>query len=169
MLKKVKKHMKDLDIKLHIQTASLEELSEVEQDLIAKAKEATFTSYAPYSRFKVGAACLLDSGKILTGSNQENAAYPSGLCAERTLLFYAGAAHPEEGVQTLAIAARNEADRFTRQPIVPCGACRQVMLETQSRSHHNLRILLYGEDQIYLIDSVEDILPLAFHPESMNP
>lgn len=161
--------MKDVNIKLNIQIASFEELSKEEQELIQKAKEATFTSYAPYSRFKVGAACRLDGGEVLSGSNQENAAYPSGLCAERTLLFYAGASHPDEGVQTLAIAARNEADHFTSSPVVPCGACRQVILETQIRSHHDIQILLYGEDFIYRIASVEDILPLAFLPESMKP
>ena len=107
---------------------SLDQLDEQDRALIEKAKEATSGSYTPYSRFQVGAAVLLDEGTIVTGSNQENAAYPSGICAERCALFYAGAHYPEAHPVTLAIAARN-ADGFTEQPISPCGACRQVMVE----------------------------------------
>jgi cytidine deaminase len=123
-------------------------------------------SYAPYSKFHVGAAALLKSGIIVTGSNQENAAYPSGLCAERTTLFYANSQYPDQPVLTLAIAARNEKG-FMKEPIPPCGACRQVILETENRFNHPVRILLYGEDGIYEAHSIEDLLPLTFTKESM--
>lgn len=138
-----------------------EELSESDQQLIEKAKEATYRSYAPYSKFNVGAAALLENGIIVTGSNQENAAYPSGLCAERTTLFYANSQYPDQPVITLAIAARDEKG-FLLQPISPCGACRQVILETQSRFGNKLRILLYGKNVVYDIATINDLLPLSF-------
>lgn len=138
-----------------------EELSEIDQQLIEKAKEATYRSYTPYSKFNVGAAALLGNDIIVTGSNQENAAYPSGLCAERTTLFYANSQYPDQPVTTLAIAARDEKG-FLVQPISPCGACRQVILETQNRFGNKLRILLYGENAIYDIATINDLLPLSF-------
>lgn len=138
-----------------------EELSEIDQQLIEKAKEATYRSYTPYSKFNVGAAALLGNGIIVTGSNQENAAYPSGLCAERTTLFYANSQYPDQPVTTLAIAARDEKG-FLVQPISPCGACRQVILETQNRFGNKLRILLYGKNAIYDIATINDLLPLSF-------
>ena len=109
--------------------------------------EATARSYAPYSHFSVGAAALLNNGTIVTGTNQENAAYPSGLCAERTTLFYANSQYPDPPVNTLAIAARTEKD-FIETPIPPCGAC-QVILETEKRYGQPIRILLYGKECIY--------------------
>lgn len=140
---------------------SFEELCKADQQLIEKAKEATYRSYSPYSRFNVGAAALLQNGIIVTGSNQENAAYPSGLCAERTTLFYANSQYPDQPVTTLAIAARDDKG-FLLQPIPPCGACRQVILETQNRFGNKLRILLYGKNMIYDIASINDLLPLSF-------
>lgn len=140
---------------------SLDQLDEQDRALIEKAKEATSGSYAPYSRFLVGAAVLLDDGTIVTGSNQENAAYPSGTCAERCALFYAGAHYPEAHPVTLAIAARN-ADGFTEQPISPCGACRQVMVETVRRSGRPMRLLLYGTQTCYAIDNALYLIPFAF-------
>ena len=124
-------------------------------------------SYAPYSKFKVGAAALLANGAIVTGSNQENAAYPSGLCAERTTLFYANSQYPDQAVLTLAIAARTEQD-FIDNPIPPCGACRQVILETETRYKHPVRILLYGKKEIYLIKGIRDLLPLSFDGSEME-
>ncbi|MBO5961222.1 MAG: cytidine deaminase, partial [Paludibacteraceae bacterium] len=120
--------MKEFKIETNVQCFSYDELSETYQNLVDKAKQQTKTAYAPYSKFHVGAAVLMDNGEILCGSNQENAAYPSGLCAERTTLFYANAHYPDRKVVALAIAAaQNEA--FLEEPISPCGACRQVMLE----------------------------------------
>ena len=123
--------MKDLTIKSIIKVCQYDELSDEDKKLIDQSIEATKRSYAPYSKFSVGAAALLDNDITVTGNNQENAAYPSGLCAERTTLFYANSQYPESAVKTLAIAARTERD-FIETPIPPCGACRQVILETKS-------------------------------------
>lgn len=159
--------MKEIRPKIAFCLYAFEELSAEDQKLIEAAKESTFHSYAPYSHFCVGAAALLDNGEIICGSNQENAAYPSGLCAERTTLFYANSTFPDVGVQTLAIAARNEKGEFTPSATAPCGACRQVMLETQERSKHPLRTLLYGEEGVIEVHCVEDLLPLSFSASSM--
>jgi cytidine deaminase len=159
--------MKNLKITTVIKTYLFEELSQADRELITAAKEATKNSYAPYSGFSVGAAALLKNGVIVTGSNQENAAYPSGLCAERTTLFYANSQYPDQPVDTLAIAARTE-NGFIDSPIPPCGACRQVMLETEARFRHPLRILLYGEKEVYEIDRVGDLLPLSFDGSAME-
>lgn len=141
-----------------------DELTPTEQRLVDAAKAATYRSYAPYSRFSVGAAALLGDGSVVCGSNQENAAYPSGLCAERTTLFYAGSQYPEEPVTALCIAARATDGQFTPRPIAPCGACRQVLLETEQRQgpDHPLRVILYGTDVTLLVPSAQDLLPLAF-------
>lgn len=159
--------MKDLKITSVIKIYQFEELSKADQELITLAKEATKGSYAPYSQFAVGAAALLKNGVIVTGSNQENAAYPSGLCAERTTLFYANSQYPDQPVETLAVAARTVTD-FIDSPIPPCGACRQVMLETEVRYKHPFRILLYGKNEIYEIGKVGDLLPLSFDASSME-
>ena len=148
--------------------ASPEELPAADRELIRQAIESTARSYAPYSHFAVGAALRLESGTVVCGSNQENAAYPSGLCAERTALFYAGANHPQEAVSTLAIAARDREGRLTPQPVVPCGACRQVMLETSLRQGAPFRCLLYGTERILLIPDCRQLLPLAFTAEAMG-
>ena len=114
--------MKDLTITAIIKVYQYDELNEADQSLMKTAMEATARSYAPYSHFSVGAAALLNDGTIVTGTNQENAAYPSGLCAERTTLFYANSQYPDQPIKTLAIAARTEKD-FIEKPIPPCGAC----------------------------------------------
>lgn len=159
--------MKDLNIQTIIKVCQYDELSDQDKQLIDKAKEMTQHSYAPYSKFKVGAAALLANGAIVTGSNQENAAYPSGLCAERTTLFYANSQYPDQAVLTLAIAARTEQD-FIDNPIPPCGACRQVILETETRYKHPVRILLYGKKEIYLIKGIRNLLPLSFDGSEME-
>ena len=127
----------------------------------------TYHSYAPYSRFSVGAAVLLANGETVCGSNQENAASPSGLCAERTALFFANSHYPDIAVTAIAIAARNEKGEFVEQPVSPCGTCRQVMMESQCRGSQPLRILLYGRKCIYEVDHVEDLLPLSFTAKDM--
>ena len=159
--------MKDLNNQTIIKVCQYDELSDQDKQLIDKAKEMTQHSYAPYSKFRVGAAALLANGAIVTGSNQENAAYPSGLCAERTTLFYANSQYPDQAVLTLAIAARTEQD-FIDNPIPPCGACRQVILETETRYKHPVRILLYGKKEIYLIKGIRDLLPLSFDGSEME-
>lgn len=159
--------MKDLIITAHIHVFQYDELSEADRSLIEAAKSATRNSYVPYSHFSVGAAVLLEDGTVVTGCNQENAAYPSGLCAERTTIFYANARYPQLAVKVLAIAARTEAD-FIEQPIPPCGACRQVILETENRFKQPIRILLFGKECIYEVQRVGDLLPLSFDASSMN-
>ena len=144
-----------------------EELNEEDRQLIDAAKKATYQSYAPYSHFMVGAAAKLANGEIVCGSNQENAAYPSGTCAERTTLFYANSTYPDVVVETIAIAARHNNDEFTPHPTAPCGACRQVMLETQWRNKKPLRTLLYGEEGVLEVTCVEDLLPLCFNASCM--
>jgi cytidine deaminase len=153
--------MKHFNMSAKISICSYEELNSEEKNLINSAKEATFNAYAPYSSFKVGAAALLSSGKIVSGSNQENVAFPSGLCAERTTLFYANSQYPDQSVKTLAIAAYTKGD-FLDKPISPCGACRQVILETEMRYNQPIKILLYGKKEIYMIDGIKNLLPLSF-------
>ena len=140
--------MKDLTITSVIKVYEYDELNDTDRALLDDAIEATRRSYAPYSHFSVGAAALLANGVVVTGTNQENAAYPSGLCAERTTLFYANSQYPDQAVVTLAIAARTEKD-FIDTPIPPCGACRQVILETEKRYKQPIRILLYRQE-VYL-------------------
>ena len=146
---------------------NLTELLPEDQELIKAAIEATKRSYAPYSNFSVGAAVRLKDGQIITGTNQENAAYPSGICAERTTLFYAGSQYPQIPVTTLAIAAHNGKE-LTDQPISPCGACRQVILEAEERHQQQIRIILYGTKGIYSVETVRDLLPFSFVAEAMK-
>lgn len=137
------------------------ELSSEEQSLVESAKEATLGSYSPYSKFAVGAALLLANGEVVKGSNQENVSYPCGLCAERTALFYANAAYPDQAVNAIAIAAQN-VDGFLPSPITPCGACRQALLETENRFGVKMKVLLYGTERIYRVESIAALLPLQF-------
>ena len=160
--------MKELTIRIPIRIFDYEELGADDRRLIDAAREATRRSYSPYSRFAVGAALRLLDGTFVSGSNQENAASPSGLCAERTTLFYANSRYPDQPVDTLAIAARNERGEFLAAPISPCGACRQVMLETEKRYGHEMRILLYGTQGIYEIQGVSGLLPLSFDASAMK-
>ena len=160
--------MKELTISIPIRVFDYEELNEADRQLVDTAREATGRSYSPYSRFAVGAALRLLDGTIVSGSNQENAASPSGLCAERTTLFYANSRYPDQPVDTLAITARNEQGKFLSAPIPPCGACRQVMLETEKRYDHPMRILLYGTEGIYEIRGVDKLLPLSFDASAMK-
>ncbi|MDL2305162.1 cytidine deaminase [Bacteroides sp. OttesenSCG-928-D19] len=159
--------MKEKNINLKVKVYQWDELPEADRVLIEAAKTATQSSYSPYSMFKVGAAVRLSDGTIVNGSNQENAAYPSGLCAERTTLFYANSQHPLCAVETLAVAAFTQ-DAFTAAPITPCGACRQVILETENRYKHPIRVLLYGKDEVYEIEKSAYLLPLSFDESALN-
>lgn len=153
--------MKEIDLHIKIGFAQMDELQADDRELVEKAIAATNNSYAPYSKFYVGAALRLANGDIVMGANQENAAYPSGLCAERTAIFAAQANQPDQPVATLAIAARNE-NGLLEVPVSPCGACRQVILEIEDRYKQPIRILLYGTKGVYMVDSVKDLLPLCF-------
>ena len=159
--------MKKLTITAIINCLTYDELKESDKQLIDAAKESTKNSYVPYSQFAVGAAAQLANGTIIQGSNQENAAYPSGICAERTTLFYANSKYPDQAVETLAVAAYTKGD-FLDVPISPCGACRQVILEVEKRYNQPVRILLYGTNEIYEIKNIKDILPLSFDEDFLK-
>ena len=154
--------MKELELKSTIKVCQPKELTAEEQHLITLAIEATQRSYAPYSHFHVGAAVRLENGVEVIGCNQENAAYPSGLCAERTALFSAGAQYPDVGMELLAIAARGTDGELQDEPVGPCGSCRQVIIESETRAGHPIRILLYGRKYVYVIDGVRKLMPLSF-------
>lgn len=154
--------MRELPIKPQIWDAQTDELSEKERELVKKAIEATERSYAPYSRFSVGAALMLRNGEVIIGCNQENAAFPAGICAERAAIYSAGAQYPNEPVMMLAIAARNALGELQQEPVPPCGICRQVLLETETRFNQPVRLLLYGQSHVYIVDGVKELMPLSF-------
>lgn len=161
--------MKEKQITCSFKEYSFDELSAEDRELVNKAKEMTLKSYAPWSKFMVGAAILLENGEIVTGANQENVAFPSGTCAERSACYYAGANHPGVPFRKIAIAARNLSkddslgfeDSFEKSPISPCGACRQALMEYE-RLHGPIEVILYGSDKIYAIPSVASLMPFTF-------
>jgi len=159
--------MESFNIVAKVLTYTIEECSDKDKELILSAKEAAMSAYAPYSGFKVGAAVLLDNGVITTGNNQENAAYPSGLCAERVALFHTNAKYPDSPVIAVAVAAFHNRD-FTDDVCTPCGACRQVFAEIESRFGNNIRILMCGKTKIYEVDSIKRLLPLQFGKDMLN-
>ena len=154
--------MQEKKIQLSFITAHLSELSEHEQQLVANAKLALKTAYAPYSGFLVGASVLLENGEIINGSNQENVAYPSGLCAERVALFYAGAKYPDVKVKTIAVSVLSK--NFEVKDVVsPCGACRQVMAEYEEKQEEAIKVILHSPtDEVLIANTVEDLLPFMF-------
>ena len=154
--------MKKVELKTSIRECQFEELSQAEQHLIEQAIEATNRSYAPYSKFSVGACLLLNNGVEVIGCNQENAAYPVGLCAERSAIFAAGAQYPDVPVRMIAIAARTPEGELQDEPVSPCGSCRQVLIETETRFSQEVHILLYGRNRIYVIDGIKQLMPLSF-------
>ena len=159
--------MKEIKIETTIRFCQLEDLVEADQQLVKKAIIATKNSYSPYSHFRVGAALRLANGMEIIGANQENAAYPVGLCAERTAIFAAQVNYPEQPIVAIAITAANE-NGLVKNPVSPCGSCRQVMLEIEDRYKQPVKIFLYGTDGVYIIDSVKDIMPLYFVDEAMH-
>lgn len=154
--------MKDKSILIPVMSASYDELTPLQKLLVDKAREATHRSYAPYSRFHVGAAIALDNGQIVTGSNQENAAFPSGTCAERTACYYAGATYPDARFEKIAVAARGSDGNEVDSPVPPCGACRQALTEYEKLAGHDVEVLLAGADEIYILPSVKSLMPLSF-------
>ncbi|MCK4879182.1 MAG: cytidine deaminase [Bacteroidales bacterium] len=145
----------------------LDELSEEQVLLVNSAIKAARDAYAPYSEYHVGAALHLANGEIVIGSNQENAAYPSGLCAERVAIFYAGARHPDVPILCIAIVAIREGV-IQEGPVAPCGACRQVMYEKESQANAPMEVILYGSKKIQVINQVTDLLPLPFKLENLS-
>ena len=140
---------------------SLDQLELRDRELAQAAIEATKGSYAPYSNFNVGAAVRLDNGQIVKGSNQENAAYPSGICAERTAMFYAAANYPENAMTAIAITA-SQNGTLCDNPATPCGSCRQVMAQYQTKGGQPMEILLIGGKKIWKFSKVDDVLRLIF-------
>jgi cytidine deaminase len=159
--------MENIHINICVEHLQLNELSEEELHLVEMAIKATDNSNAKYSNFRVGAALLLADGSVVIGANQENAVFPLGLCAERTAIFAAQAQRPEMAITKLAVAARNE-EGIVKHPVPPCGSCRQVILEMEERYHQPIRILFYGTDGVYAVNTVRDLLPLCFIDESMR-
>lgn len=159
--------MKKININISISHCQLDELDAADRELVERALKATENSYAGYSHFYVGAALRLANGKIVIGANQENAAFPSSLCAERTAIFAAQANYPDQPVTTLAIAARND-NGLLDEPVSPCGGCRQVILGIEDRYKQPIRIMLYGKRGVYCVSSVKDLLPLSFVDSSME-
>ena len=163
----IKEKMKELEITTKVLVCSQDELSAELRDLVEMAKNKTQDAYCPYSHYHVGAAALLADGQIITGANQENAAYPSGLCAERTTLFSANANNPNVPVEALAVACYTNG-HFTDDPASPCGACRQVMLETEHRFGVPMKIVLYGERECYVFEKAKDLLPMCFTNDNLS-
>ena len=159
--------METSEIKLRITYCHEYELDPDEKRLINEAKIACTRSYAPYSSFHVGAAVLLNDGTIISGSNQENASYPNGLCAERVAVFYANSNYPQKTIVALAIVAR-DTNGFTEYPISPCGSCRQVLLESEQRGQQNIRVILYGTQKIVVFSHCKDLLPLSFDKSAFS-
>jgi cytidine deaminase len=155
--------MKTITLTSEIQVyENAEKLPEELALLLKKAKEAALNAYSPYSHFKVGAAIMLNNGAVVTGSNQENAAYPSGLCAERTAAFYASSQYPQVPFTRIAITAINPEQELS-QPVSPCGNCRQALLEYEQKFNQNIEVILAGQTgEIFVIPNIKNLLPCSF-------
>ncbi len=143
------------------QKYAINELPVEFEKIIAHAKNATHNSYAPYSHFYVGAALLLDDDTILEGSNQENASYPIGLCAERIALAAKASLAPDKKIKAIAISVRKE-EGFLKEACAPCGICRQSIFESENQQCQDIKVILYGEDEILIFKSIKDLLPFHF-------
>jgi len=160
--------MKEIQLTYKVTTyQTLDELPEVSQKLILLAREAALRAYAPYSGYKVGAAVLLANEELITGNNQENAAYPSGLCAERTALFYASSRYPNVAVQSIAVSSISN-DPTSTEIAKPCGSCRQVMAEYEDLSGMPIEIILDGSSTITVVNGIDTLLPFRFKKEDLR-
>lgn len=144
-----------------------EELNPSDRELIFAARESAINAYAPYSKFRVGAAVRLESGTIVRGSNVENAAFPSGICAERNAFSTSISNHSNDKPVSIAIAAMTE-DVLTEEPVPPCGNCRQVIAEEESRTGNQIRIILSGKNKTVVIESISSLLPLQFNKKNLK-
>jgi cytidine deaminase len=155
--------MSEIEIKIKVKVfKQLHELKSADEALMQAAKRALNDAYAPYSAFKVAAAVLLENGEILTGTNQENASFPAGICAEGTVLSAVSAMYPGVTIKKMAITVKNTRHAVT-YPVAPCGICRQRILEYETRFNSNIEIILMGEEgEIYSVNTVKDLLPLCF-------
>ena len=156
--------MQTRELKIFVcEYGSIEELPEADRQLIYSARDAAQKAYAPYSHFYVGAALLLANGEVICGNNQENAAFPAGLCAERVVLFYAHARYPDVAVKSLAVTAiKNQI--LTNDPVKPCGSCRQALIESEFRFKQPIRIISDGKERIEVFEGAENLLPYPFKP-----
>ena len=154
--------MKEKTISIKLIERTPDELNARDAELVAAACNAITGSYAPYSKFHVGAAIRLDDDTIVTGANQENAAFPSGTCAERSAAFYAGAKYPGQKFEAIAIAACDDSKELTAYHISPCAACRQALLEYEKLAGKGVRVLMVSRDSVLEAGSVRDLVPLAF-------
>ena len=157
------------ELKINFQEyASVEELEQDDQQLCREAVKALANSHSPYSKFRVGVAMRLQSGKILHASNQENVAYPSGLCAERVALFHWGANHPDDPIETMAITAHTDEFQLTR-PVTSCGACLQVLAEYEKKQGNAIKMLLYCQQgPVWVATGIESFLPFLFFEDRLN-
>jgi cytidine deaminase len=147
---------------------SIEELNADDAQLLREARKVTKYAYVPYSNFRVGAFAKLENGKTVSGTNQENASYPTGICAERTLMSTASSLFPGVAIETMAISYDNLNGNSNR-PISPCGICRQTLTEFQERTNHSIRIILSGmEGKVYVIENAANLLPLSFSADDMK-
>ncbi len=146
---------------------AFEDLPQADRELILAAREASTTSYSPYSKFRVGAAAMLANGTLIKGSNQENADFTDGLCAERVALFYANSTFPDVAVKTLAVTANNS-NGLIDGPALPCGSCRQVLVETEARYGQAIRLVLDGAKKIMVVEGADNLLPFAFKPAALD-
>ena len=154
--------MEEKKIEISFISAHLSEISDEEQQLVVNAKSAFKTAYAPYSGFLVGASVLLENGEVICGSNQENVAYPSGLCAERVALFYAVAKYPKIKIKTIAVSVFSKSYQEI-DVISPCGACRQVMAEYEDKQEQSIKVILHcPSDKVLISNAVESLLPFMF-------
>ncbi len=159
--------MKTTEIRIIVyEYSSIEELSQKDRELLLEARKITKLAYAPYSGYHVGAAVLLGNDRIVTGNNQENSAYPSGLCAERVTLFYANANYPDANVEAIAISAAKDG-QLIRETAKPCGGCRQALAEAESRFGKPIRIILDGGQTIMVLQGIESLLPLSFSKKDL--
>ncbi len=154
--------MKNFEIVVPVKALGYDELSKADRTLVEQALAATERAYAPYSKFCVGAAIRLSNGETVTGANQENAAYPSGTCAERTAAYYAHATYPDAKFEEIAVAARGTDGEVVADPCSPCGACRQALSEYEKLAGHNVKVLLVGREVVYELPSVSSLLPFTF-------
>ena len=154
--------MKQFAITVPVTELSYDELSPEELELVNTAREASHRAYAPYSKFHVGAAVRLDNGVVVPGSNQENAAFPSGTCAERSACYYAGARYPEAKFEAIAVAARGTDGMELDEPAAPCGACRQALVEYEHLAGHDVPVYMAGATKVYRMPSVASLLPFTF-------
>jgi len=161
--------MKVINLQIKIEEFDqISDLNQEDQKLLRTAWDACDSAYAPYSKFNVGAAVLLDNGKIVSGNNQENAAYPSGLCAERVAMYYASAQNPGVPMKAIAVAVKSE-EVPLEDPASPCGSCRQVMAEYENLYHTKMRIILGSpHTKIQILEGISSLLPLTFYAEGLK-